>query len=78
MYRYIPINRLFSFGFTVIISVIIRIIQNERFLKTMLTLEKFEEASEIVRKVTADTKLVYSEYFSSLTGNKVYFKPENM
>ena len=78
MYRYIPINRLFSSGFAVIISVIIRIIQNERFLKTMLTLEKFEEASEIVRKVTADTKLVYSEYFSALTGNKVYFKPENM
>ena len=44
----------------------------------MLTLEKFEEATEIVNKVTQETKLVYSEYFSAQTGNKVYFKPENM
>ena len=44
----------------------------------MLTLEAFEEASEIVRKVTQETKLVYSEYFSAQTGNKVYLKPENM
>ena len=44
----------------------------------MLTLEKFEEASEIVKKVTLETKLVYSEYFSARTGNKVFFKPENM
>ena len=43
-----------------------------------LTLEKFEEASDLVREVTTETKLVYSEYFSSETGNKVYFKPENM
>ena len=43
-----------------------------------LTLEKFEEASEIVKQVTLETKLVYSEYFSEQTGNRVYFKPENM
>ncbi len=43
-----------------------------------LTLEKFEEASEIVKEITLKTKLVYSEYFSEQTGNKVYFKPENM
>lgn len=43
-----------------------------------LTLEKFEEASETVSRVTLETKLKYSEYFSSQTGNKVYFKPENM
>ena len=43
-----------------------------------LTLEKYEEASEIVRRVTLETKLKYSEYFSNQTGNKVYFKPENM
>ena len=43
-----------------------------------LSLEKFEEASEIVKKVTQETKLIYSEYFSAQTGNKVYFKPENM
>ena len=44
----------------------------------MLTLEKFEEASEIVKNVTLETKLIYSEYLSSQTGNKVYLKPENM
>ncbi len=44
----------------------------------MLTLEKFEEASEIVKKVTQDTKLAYSDYFSAQTGNKLYLKPENM
>ncbi len=44
----------------------------------MLTLEKFEEASEIVKKVTQETKLVYSDYLSNMTGNKVYLKPENM
>ena len=43
-----------------------------------LTLEKFEEASEIVKQVTLETKLIYSEYFSAQTGNKAYFKPENM
>lgn len=44
----------------------------------MMTLEKFEEACESVNKVISRTKLVYSEYFSETTGNKVYFKPENM
>ena len=43
-----------------------------------LTLEKFEEAAEIVKNVTLETKLVYSEYFSGQSGNKVYIKPENM
>ena len=28
--------------------------------------------------MTQDTKLVYSDYFSAQTGNKVYLKPENM
>ena len=44
----------------------------------MLTLEKFEEASEIVKKVTQETKLVYSDFYSAQTDNKVYLKPENM
>lgn len=44
----------------------------------MLTLEKFEEASELVKNVTLETKLVYSKYFSDQTGNRVYLKPENM
>lgn len=43
-----------------------------------LSLAKFEEASEKVKEVTLDTKLVYSDYFSGKTGNKVYLKPENM
>ena len=44
----------------------------------MLSLEKFEAASEIVKKVTKPTKLVYSDYLSQQTGGKVYLKPENM
>lgn len=44
----------------------------------MLTLEKFEQASELVKNVTLPTKLVYSEYFSGQTGGKVFLKPENM
>lgn len=44
----------------------------------MLTLEKFEEASEKVKEATLPTELVYSEYLSNQTGNKVYLKPENM
>ena len=44
----------------------------------MLTLDKFEEASEVVKRVTLETKLVYSEYLSAQTGNRVYLKPENM
>lgn len=44
----------------------------------MLTLEKFEEASEKVKEATLPTELVYSEYLSRQTGNKVYLKPENM
>lgn len=47
-------------------------------MEEKMTLEKFEEASETVKKVTLETKLVYSNYFSELTGNKVYLKPENM
>ncbi len=41
-------------------------------------MEKFEEACEVVKKVTMETKLVYSDYFSAQTGNRVYLKPENM
>ncbi len=43
-----------------------------------MSLEKFEEATEAVGKVIQETKLVYSEYYSRMTKNKVYFKPENM
>ena len=44
----------------------------------MLTLAAFEAASEKVREVTLETKLIESPYFSEITGNKVFFKPENM
>ncbi len=47
-------------------------------MENTLTLEKFEEASEVIKAVTLETKLVYSDYFSNQTGNRVYFKPENM
>lgn len=43
-----------------------------------LTLKKFEEAAEKVKEATLPTNLVYSEYFSNQTSNKVYLKPENM
>ena len=44
----------------------------------MLTLEAFEEAAKKVREATEETKLLYSAHFTEATGNKVYFKPENM
>lgn len=50
----------------------------EKNEEKMLTLDKFEEASEVVKKVTQPTELIYSDYFSDKTGNKVYLKPENM
>lgn len=43
-----------------------------------LSLDKFEEAYEVVKEIASETKLVYSDYFSAQTGNKVYLKPENM
>ncbi|MCR5557654.1 MAG: threonine ammonia-lyase [Butyrivibrio sp.] len=43
-----------------------------------MTLDKFEEAYEDVKKVTLETKLIYSDYWSGVTGNKVYLKPENL
>ncbi len=44
----------------------------------MLTLNEFEEASNLVSQVTNETKLMYSQYLSERTGNQVYLKPENM
>lgn len=49
-----------------------------KMVDNMLTLEAFEEASEAVKKVTTETKLIYSDFYSNKTGNRVYFKPENM
>ncbi len=44
----------------------------------MLTLDAFEEAYDAVSRVASETKLIYSEYLSEMTGGKVYLKPENM
>lgn len=44
----------------------------------MLTLDEFEEASRLVGEVTLPTKMIYSEYFSEMTGNQVWLKPENL
>ncbi len=43
-----------------------------------LSLEKFQEASKVVSQITHETNLVYSEYYSVLSGNEIYFKPENL
>ena len=43
-----------------------------------LTLNKFEEAAELVKKVTLPTKLEYSETLSNMTDGKIYLKPENL
>lgn len=50
----------------------------KRRFDRMLTLDKFEEASEKVKEVIQETKLIYSDYLSAQTGNKVWLKPENM
>lgn len=42
-----------------------------------LTLKNFEEASELVKKVTLPTNLEYSESLSNQTGGRIYLKPEN-
>ena len=47
-------------------------------MEKALTLEKFEEASEVLKSVVQETKLIYSDFFSAQTDNRVYFKPENM
>ena len=44
----------------------------------MMTLESFEKAAEKVKEVTLPTNLIYSDYFSQMSGNKVYLKPENL
>ena len=50
----------------------------KEYIGKMMTLDKFEEAFEKVKEVVLPTNLIYSEYFSAQTGNKVYLKPENM
>lgn len=47
-------------------------------MSKMLTLKGFEEASEKVKEATIKTDLIQSDYFSKISGNTVYLKPENM
>lgn len=41
-------------------------------------MNKFEDAYEKIEKVVLPTSLVKSDYYSELTGNRVYLKPENL
>ncbi len=43
-----------------------------------MTLEKFEDACEVVGRVVVPTRLIYSEVLSGQNNCKVYLKPENM
>ncbi len=43
-----------------------------------LNLDSFEEAYQILRRVVLPTNLIKSDFYSELTGNKVYLKPENL
>ncbi len=43
-----------------------------------LSLENFEKAYETVQRVVLPTNLIKSDFFSKQTGNKVFFKPENL
>lgn len=40
--------------------------------------QNFDEAAAIVKEVTQETKLIYSEFLTEKTGNEVYLKPENL
>ncbi len=44
----------------------------------MLTLDRFREARALLSGVINETSLMYSPYFSRISGNQVYLKPENM
>lgn len=44
----------------------------------MLTIESFKQARECLKGIIRDTSLVYSDYYSKMTGAQVYLKPENM
>lgn len=44
----------------------------------MMTLTEFREARDLLSGVLSDTSLVYSPYYSKLTGGQIYIKPENM
>lgn len=45
---------------------------------TMMRLEDFKAARNVLKGVLNDTGLIYSHFFSNATSNYVYLKPENM
>ena len=44
----------------------------------MLNIEKFREAREMLKPILWKTDLIHSDFFSKMTGNHVFLKPENM
>ena len=44
----------------------------------MLTLPDFRQARDLLAGILSDTSLIYSPYYSKLTGGEIYIKPENM
>ena len=44
----------------------------------MFTKENFLDAARVVKDVTIPTDLIYSEFFSKLTGGEICLKPENL
>ncbi len=44
----------------------------------MLTVESFRRARDVLSGVLLETSLIYSKHFTDMSGNRVYFKPENL
>jgi threonine dehydratase len=44
----------------------------------MHSIQDFRTARDVLQSVLLRTNLIYSQYFSNSTGNKIYLKPENM
>ncbi len=44
----------------------------------MLTIEQFRKARDVLAGVLLDTPLIHSKHFTQMSGNHVYFKPENL
>ncbi|MBE6954988.1 MAG: threonine ammonia-lyase [Ruminococcaceae bacterium] len=44
----------------------------------MLSIEKFRQARDVLNGTLLDTHLISSPYFSKISGNSIYLKPENM
>lgn len=47
-------------------------------VKELIENVSFETAKKNLEGVLMDTSLIYSQYFSELTGNEIYIKPENL